>query len=304
MAERENVGIQTLAITIAAVRYGASVKAMLDQMAYGLLTQGTLREFILAYTASIYSGAETGDLDYQDSGATTPAVADNDPVGLITDVSANANHPFASGGSRPVLKTNIVNGHPVWRFDGTRTMQFTGSGGFSNDGASFSYFAVVKPADRSGDYAILGAVATARVWRINSGTGYQNLEYSFISSVATSLSPVPLDRFSIVGVTYDHPTGTVTFWLNGQQDGQFVVTPVTFQNGTAYLGSRGGSDLFFNGDIAAYEKSTAVFADLQRQQLLLHWNEKFALEATGESPDIALAAAALQLRPRALAGIL
>lgn len=56
---------------------------------------------------------------WQNSARSTPATADGDPVGAWDDASAGANHATqATAGSRPVLKTNQLNGRPSIRFDG------------------------------------------------------------------------------------------------------------------------------------------------------------------------------------------
>lgn len=56
---------------------------------------------------------------YQDSGLTTPATADGDPVGGWVDQTGNGNHLVQStGASRPVLKLTVVNGRNAVRFDG------------------------------------------------------------------------------------------------------------------------------------------------------------------------------------------
>jgi hypothetical protein len=57
---------------------------------------------------------------YQDTGLTTPAVADGDPVGGWQDQSGTGNHALqATAGKRPLLKLAIQNGQPVLRFDAT-----------------------------------------------------------------------------------------------------------------------------------------------------------------------------------------
>jgi hypothetical protein len=57
---------------------------------------------------------------FQDAAGTTPAVADNDPVGRWADKSGNGRHVTqATAGSRGTLKTAVQNGRGVVRFDGT-----------------------------------------------------------------------------------------------------------------------------------------------------------------------------------------
>lgn len=56
---------------------------------------------------------------FQDSSLTTPAAADNDPVGGWQDKSGRGNNVTGAGGVRPLLKLNILSGKPVLRYDGT-----------------------------------------------------------------------------------------------------------------------------------------------------------------------------------------
>lgn len=56
---------------------------------------------------------------FQDSARTTPAVANNDPVGSWSDRgTAGVNQQQATAANRPLLKTNILNGFSVLDFDG------------------------------------------------------------------------------------------------------------------------------------------------------------------------------------------
>jgi len=56
---------------------------------------------------------------WQDQARTVPAVADGDPVGVWDDLSSlGSNAVQATAGFRPLLRTNLLNGRPVLRFDG------------------------------------------------------------------------------------------------------------------------------------------------------------------------------------------
>lgn len=68
-------------------------------------------------------------------------LSDNDPVATWED-SSSANHDFTEATNRPVYKTNIVNGKPVVRFDGTNDKLSGGdlSGSFPSAATSFIVF--------------------------------------------------------------------------------------------------------------------------------------------------------------------
>ncbi len=91
----------------------------------------------------------TGTL-WQDSARTTPAVLDDADVGSWDDASGNGNHAQqATSGKRPILKTNILNGHPVVRFDGSDDILTL----LSNlTGTSHTILMLVKPLANPGGY--------------------------------------------------------------------------------------------------------------------------------------------------------
>jgi hypothetical protein len=65
---------------------------------------------------------------WQESTRSTPATADDDPVGSADDLSGNGKHAIqATAGARATLKTNIQNSKPILRFDGTADNLLTAS---------------------------------------------------------------------------------------------------------------------------------------------------------------------------------
>lgn len=89
---------------------------------------------------------------YQSSGGSA-ATADGDVVGEWQDQSGSGNHATqATGSKKPTLRTNVLNGLPVLRFDG------------SNDGlapsgftvaSAHTIFVVAKAANSGGNYSVL-----------------------------------------------------------------------------------------------------------------------------------------------------
>lgn len=102
---------------------------------------------------------------FQDSGLTTPAVADGDPVGGWTNQGSDAySVTQATGANKPTLKLNIKNGQPILRFDGGDWLQGAFSGGIITQ--PNSYFLVAKLADAAVNdnlyHAIVGGDDSAR----------------------------------------------------------------------------------------------------------------------------------------------
>lgn len=74
----------------------------------------------LGTSLSLWLDASDATTRFQDSGLTTLALADTDPVGGWKDKSGNARHVLqATAGKRPLLKLAIQNGLPIIRSDGT-----------------------------------------------------------------------------------------------------------------------------------------------------------------------------------------
>jgi hypothetical protein len=70
---------------------------------------------------------------FQDAAGTTPAAANDDPVGLWMDKSGNANHATAADAARPALKTAAQNGLSVVQFGSTaHILALTASATFWN----------------------------------------------------------------------------------------------------------------------------------------------------------------------------
>lgn len=105
---------------------------------------------------------------FQDSGYTTPAAADGDPLGGWQDQSGNGRHATqATAAKRPVLKLAIQNGRPVVRFDSSDDTLGLGNVLAFERTDSFAVVLVVKQAGGIDD-AVFGNVSAGAPY-----TGYQ-----------------------------------------------------------------------------------------------------------------------------------
>jgi len=69
---------------------------------------------------------------FQDSGLTTPAVSDDDPIGGSTNQGSDSHSIVqATAGNKPTLKLNILNGEPVYRCNGGDFLQGAFNGALS-----------------------------------------------------------------------------------------------------------------------------------------------------------------------------
>ncbi len=135
---------------------------------------------------------------FQTSGGSA-ATADTDPVGEWQDQSGNGHHVVqATALFRPILKTNIVNGEPVIRFDGATTILIKTSLALSDTG--LSVVAVVSLAS-AGFYPHIVAYD-------NNGAGSWGLRYP-----AATGRPSFVDNQNNIGAgesSVGNPDGTTT----------------------------------------------------------------------------------------------
>lgn len=95
------------------------------------------------FTITAWYDADDASTLWQDSGRTTPAASDTDPVGAWDDKSGNGYHVIqATAGSRPTLQTGELNGKSVVRGDGVDDALRNAA--FADFGDKYTMFAVVE----------------------------------------------------------------------------------------------------------------------------------------------------------------
>lgn len=110
----------------------------------------------LSFGSSLAAWWDAHDVStlWQDTGKTTPASADGDPVRVIADKGPNGYDLVApSDAARGTLKLNIVNGRPVVRFNGTSQYMDATIPAFSGSALTFGYSAIYRGA--TGDVSSL-----------------------------------------------------------------------------------------------------------------------------------------------------
>lgn len=112
---------------------------------------------------------------YQDSAKTTPAAADNDPIGAWADKSGNGKDATqASTANKPTLKLAVQNSRPVLRFDG---------GDYLSADALASGFAISNPPITMG---IVANVSNTESYRALVLFGADGSSYSLIGLYASN----------------------------------------------------------------------------------------------------------------------
>ena len=197
-----------------------------------------------------------------------------------TDFSGNGRDATqATGTKQPLFKTNIINGKPVFRFDGTDdflnvpAIDLTGTNGLT-------LFAVVANITSGSDRVIFECSTNINSFtdgfllyresgnsmvaalRGNAGASGSN----FISTVSVTSAA------TVVSATYDKSLATneVTNWLNGTSAGTRganVNNTNNFGNRASFIGMRAGTTLPLAGDIAEILLYNRVLTTAERQQI-------------------------------------
>lgn len=198
---------------------------------------------------NLWSWVKAGSGVFQDSGLSTPATADGNPVGGWVDQTGNSRNWLQStSASRPTLKLSIINGQPVVRFVAGSPFQFL-NGPNPSALTEGEIWIVVAALDAT------GAAATGGMWSFGTGTGdvvYPftdlNIYDDFGSTLRSNQNPsVSLSSFHLYNVI-----STSSLWQM-YMDGNFIKNNVSNTVGwtsTPYLGQAFSQSSAFSGDIA------------------------------------------------------
>lgn len=212
-------------------------------------------------------------------------LADADPVESWTDLSGNARH-LAQGtaGNRPTFRTNVINGHPVVRFDGVDDRLFYGTN-FQHT-AEYTVATVVRQPVASTAIMNFGPDSD---W--NTGRQFQyryngsNLEHIVFTStttpVYTDTAPVTRTNWNIVfGVSR---TADVEVYVGNVSDGATARTgtPAAHNTklalGASIAGSSGDWSQHFAGDIGSWLLVPRALDATERSNLHTYWKNKYNL---------------------------
>ena len=214
-------------------------------------------------------GPPTANLVYWLSARQETAFSDGDSVETPTDWSGAGNAPTqATSSRRPTYETNVVNGLPVFRFDGVDD-RFDFSGGaldMANNQSGLTVYVVVIPATTT-------SAAQRNLVSISSGTSttQQRVLVSFSAGGGTTIGGRRLDTdgFStslgsfvyaggtawVVTALFDWANSDLYSWRNTSVD----IANTSYQTAgstsntsslAATIGSNSAGSFIFTGDIA------------------------------------------------------
>lgn len=228
--------------------------------------------------------------------ADAQAYADGATIATWNDSSANANHLGLTYGTKPVMKTGIVNGKAVGRFtrvgttDGIYSSSVTG---FS--GSSFTYFIVFRRTAYNAQEQYIfyandgsaGCSGTALTQSIQAGASGLLLVNRPCNTYYVTSGPDFTDTagFHLLTMRYNAGTSRSQQYLDGTVALDATIAAQTlpaiskFMLGN-YDHNAGAGDRVFDGDLAEMLFYSAALSDADRTRLSCYLSEKYALSAS------------------------
>lgn len=211
------------------------------------------------------------------------AAVDGDTVQQWNDRSSGGyNATQLTAGNRPAFKTNIINGHPVLRFNGSQNM-VTSSFLDSSFNTSFTFFIVTTTA-----YSGIEVSTSNTITKWYSGS-----INNFIANT-DSLAPNQISISPREGESISNPT-VETFRYNGTNATiHFNTNPNSVSttgnlglSGPLTIGSLSSGDFHYIGDIAEIIIYNSALSDTQVGQIETNLMTKYGMALTAPSNPVA-----------------
>lgn len=199
---------------------------------------------------------------FQDTGLTTPATADADPIGGWQDQSGLGNHVLQStGANRPTLKLAIQNGRSIVRFDGVNDVLTVGLARNQPTTA----FIVVKKTATGNRYVFDGS-------NTNALFSPDETHWQAYSGVALAATAVPSNWNIVVGVFNG---GSSKISINGTVGtGNAGANNATATSIGAF---NAGAAAWFAGDVAEVLVYNSALSDANRQSVETYLNGRWGV---------------------------
>lgn len=173
-----------------------------------------------------------------------PSLPDSGPSGLAI--------PQATGTKQALFKTNILNGKPVFRFDGVDDFyQTTNPVSYG----SFTWFFVYKSAGGMIAEKSVNAGTTGGDYHFSTGGAQSAVSNAVILTAFDGPTPLNDNVFRVVAKRYNGTDASHELYLNDVLQPKTTVfnnndPGVTPISSNLFFGGRAGTSLFLNGDIA------------------------------------------------------
>lgn len=206
--------------------------------------------------------------------------ADDSAIAAWADDSGNGNSlAQATALNKPVLKTGIIEGMSIARFDGTNSFMATDAANTVPDGQPLTILAVASLLDTSGSVRLCGHNQASAGY----GAGFDGNDGRFTTlGIAdhTVADSVPAGSFQLFGFSFDSG-----FDFSFYRNGTLIGTDTTGSQDAAAtasafrLGAAKDADTKFIGDVAEFIVCSAILSATERQMIEGYLAWKYGLEA-------------------------
>ncbi len=218
-------------------------------------------------------------------------------VSTWSDISGNARHAAASGGSTPVLATNTINGKPALRFDGVDD-HFTLPSGFQDFTAGMSLYVVMRPSVLTNSFKIVALGNGAGAQNVGLGRAGQSAGFQFFNTNADG----QYSWFNTVGGLTAGEASLITVQQDGGAAGSFSYAELA-KNGVALLGQQVfvppvaarslnymaksyWNEGMFQGDIAEFILYNRKLSAQENGAVQTYLASKYGLSLGGSTPPL------------------
>lgn len=198
---------------------------------------------------------------WQDAARTVPAASNGDVVGAWDDASGTGNHVTqATTAKKPTLRTGVVGGKPVIRFDGSNdTLVSVAASG--TDTSSFTQFAVLKRANTaSGDILHTGLTSAGgnMEWYAWATGNVQRTDTENTTGLVVGTNSLGTSAFHTLGISSENvaPDTPTEIASTSTYDAFGVMLRMT--TGTLMYVYRQGSSHFGPGDYGVIRARTST----------------------------------------------
>jgi hypothetical protein len=217
--------------------------------------------------------------------ATTLALADGAGVAEWRDISSSNNHVTqAAADNQPLLKTNVVNGRPVVRFDGVNDYLSVADNGSLDLQAPFSVYAVVRPNSGSSWRAVVNKSGS---WWFGHKGRQLCLSVSGVGDIVTGAGTLWIEDnvTKIIQMDFDAALDT-SFFVNGHfKEKVLGAANVALNNNAVFVGSSAGTSSYFSGDLLDVLVFDHLLTASERLQLCRYFANLYGLYIPVVDPD-------------------
>lgn len=209
------------------------------------------------------------------------ALVDGDPVGSWLDNSSGGHALAASGTARPTFKTNILNGWPILRFNGTTNSMNLAVGGTAlTSSQPVTVIIIAKQTSKTTIGRFLDG-GNGNPQRYLLGLAITTGFFQGFAGTLQSDSTDHSGAFHVLSCIFNGASS------NGYVDGTLVVGPVNMGTGTGatqtYIGTD-NSGTTLTGDIAEILVYSAGLSGTNRANIEAYAGNKYGLTVAGGSP--------------------